>query len=301
MVTALVEADYRFIAIVCLTTVLWLLVRSQVWRTLLQEGATYHQVFFTINEGYLLNNVLPFRLGEIARAFLLARKAGLEFWQVFSTILIERALDLVMTVGLLLITLPFVVGAGWAYPAAIMAGCLVLTGLYLLYLLARHQGWAVEQFEKLAARWPILNKFGERYLPAFLSGLTILTDGKRFLKAIAWMLVNWGISIVQFYFLILAFFPESKLLWAAFTLGVMALGIAAPSSPGGLGPLQLAVVGALSVFSLDPSKSLALAITAQFINMFITGILGTYGLMEDGETLTGLYRSVRHLSKDATT
>ena len=97
-----------------LLAVVWLGVRAIVWRTLLQEKATYKQVFSTVNEGYLLNNILPFRLGEVSRAFLLSGKAALSFWEVFSTILIERALDVAMAAGLLLSTLSFVVGASWA-------------------------------------------------------------------------------------------------------------------------------------------------------------------------------------------
>src|SRR5215217_3331382 len=54
----------------------WLLVRAQVWRTLLRNRASYSDVFWTIGEGYLLNNFLPFRLGEVGRAFLLSHKTG---------------------------------------------------------------------------------------------------------------------------------------------------------------------------------------------------------------------------------
>ena len=66
-VDALRLADYRLIAVAVLTTVLWLLVRAQAWHTLLREQATFRQVFRTVNEGYLLNNILPFRLGATAR------------------------------------------------------------------------------------------------------------------------------------------------------------------------------------------------------------------------------------------
>jgi len=84
-----------------------------------------------------LNNLLPFRLGEVGRAFLLSRKAGLGFWQVLSTIVIERILDLSMAVGLLFSTLPFVVGATWAREAAFLVGGMVILGLVVLYILAR--------------------------------------------------------------------------------------------------------------------------------------------------------------------
>lgn len=295
LLQALQLADYRLVVLAFLVSICWLLVRGMVWRTLLQNKATYNQVFFTVTEGYLLNNLLPFRLGEVARALLLSQKASLDFWEVLSTILIERILDLAMAAGLLLITLPFVVGARWAGEAAAAAGSLVLVGLVVLYLLARYREWAIRQFERIGHRWPIVLKIGGGRITAFLTGLSVLTEGTLFLRAIAWSVTNWLVAIAQYYILILAFFPHAQLLWAAFALGVGALGIAAPSSPGALGVLELSIVGALALFGLNSSTALAYAITAHVFNYLSNGLLGSYALAKDGESLTGLYRRVRHI------
>ena len=77
MLEALRQADYRIVAAAFLVSLVWLVVRAMYWRTLLQERASFSKVFFTITEGYLLNNILPFRLGEVARAFLLSGKTEL--------------------------------------------------------------------------------------------------------------------------------------------------------------------------------------------------------------------------------
>ncbi|HEX7976840.1 MAG TPA: lysylphosphatidylglycerol synthase transmembrane domain-containing protein [Anaerolineales bacterium] len=298
LVKALRLADYRLVALAVAISGVWLLVRAVVWRTLLQEKATFRQVFLTVNEGYLLNNILPFRLGEVGRAFLLGRKAGLGFWQVLSSILIERILDLAMAAGLLLSTLPFVVGATWAREAALGAGLIVLAGLLVLYLLARYREWAIARFQQIGARWPFLLRVAGDRLPAFFNGLAVLTDGSRFLRSVAWMLLNWIVAIVQYYILMLAFLPQARFLWGAFSLGVGALGIAAPSSPGAVGVLELSLVGALSIFGVDPAISLAFAIIAHIINYLLTGIFGAYGLAKDGESLASLYDRVRRMPKN---
>lgn len=301
LLDALRLADYRIVAIGFLFTLLWLIVRSFVWRTLLQEKATLPQTFLTINEGYLLNNLLPFRLGEVGRAFLLSRKAqasghsDMDIWQVLSTILIERSMDVVLAAGLLLSTLPFVVGASWAQQAAIGAGGLFLAGLVFLYLLARNREWAMQQFEKLATRWTWLANLGKQRLDTFFAGLAVLTDTGRFLRFIALILLNWVVAIFQYYTFLRAFFPETQVLWAAFSLGAMALGVAAPSSPGSVGVLEATIVFSLSVFNLDQSRALAMALTAHLSNYLITGILGAYALAQDGETLTGLYQQLRRI------
>src|SRR5215204_7474219 len=90
---------------------LWLAIRTMVWRTLLRNRASFRDVFWTVGEGYLLNNFLPFRLGEIGRAFLLSRKSGMQFMEILPTIVIERVVDLGFSAIILLAALPFVVGA----------------------------------------------------------------------------------------------------------------------------------------------------------------------------------------------
>jgi uncharacterized protein (TIRG00374 family) len=291
---ALRQADLRLVALLVLVSLSWTGVRMLVWRTLLQEQATLSQVFLTLNEGYLLNNLLPFRLGEVGRAFLLSRKANLGFMQVVSTIVIERALDVAMAVGLLLGSLPFVIGGGdLARQAALAAGGLVLVGLAALYLLARNQAWALRQFERLSDRIPLLKKVGRGPLIAFFEGLAALKDGARFLRVLVFMLLNWAVAVLQFYVLLRAFFPEAQVLWAVFTLSVMALGIAAPSSPGAVGVLEVSIIGALSAFGLDPSTSLAAALTSHLTGYLTTGLIGAYALAKDGLTLSGLYRQVR--------
>ena len=280
---ALRLADYRFIALLFAVTIFWLVLRTLLWRTLLKEQASFSQVFYTLNEGYLLNNLLPFRLGEIGRAFLLSKKADIGFLQVLSTILIERSLDVVMAAGLLLITLPFVVKTGFAQGAALLTGACVVIGLILLHLLARNQAWSRSHFEILSDRFTFLKRFiKDEQLDAFFSGLDALTNGPRFLKVILLMFANWGWALFQFYVLLRAFFPEPSLLWAAFTLSVMALGIAAPSSPGAIGVLELSIIGALSAFQLDPSMALAAALMAHLSNYIVTGLIGAFALARDG-------------------
>jgi uncharacterized protein (TIRG00374 family) len=297
LIEALRLADYRLIFLLLLATLLWVFVRSIVWRTLLQERAPLSMVFLTLNEGYVLNNLLPLRLGEVGRAFLLSRKAHLGFLQVFSTVLIERALDVTMAAGILLGTLPFVVGGNFAWQAAILVGGAVIIGLFMLHLLARNQSWAFRQYERWSERLPIIGKvLKPGQLEALFEGLAALVDGRRFLRVLLWMLLNWGIAVLQFYILMRAFFPEAELVWATLSLGVMAMGVAVPSSPGAVGVLEISIMGALSVFGVDPSTALAAALTAHLANYLVTGLIGAFAFLKDGLTLTGVFREVRQVS-----
>jgi uncharacterized protein (TIRG00374 family) len=297
LVDALLLADYRFIFLLLVITLIWILVRAITWRTLLQERAPFGMVFLTLNQGYLLNNILPLRLGEVGRAFLLSRKAHLGFLQVFSTVLIERAMDVALAVGVLLSSLPFIVGGGFAWQAAVLVGGLVLLGLLMLHLLARNQRWAKAQYERWSQRIPAIGRLLKPdQLDAFFEGLAVLVDGKRFIRVLMWMVLNWSIAILQFYILMRAFFPQAQLVWATLTLGVMAMGIAVPSSPGAVGVLEISIMGALSVFGVDPSTALAAALTSHLTNYLLTGLIGAFAFLKDGLSLTGVFRDVRKIS-----
>jgi hypothetical protein len=268
-------------------------VRGIVWRILLRERASYQDVFLTICEGYLLNNFLPFRLGEVGRAFLLGRKAKLEFMEVLPTIVIERAVDLAFSAVILLGAIPFIVGAAVVRQIAILLGVLVVFGLVALYFLARRREWAMGIFERFAGRRPKLQKLGESFLNPLFSGLEILTDGGLFVRFFLWMTLDWIIGIFQFYILLLAFFPAAQLVWALFGLGVVAFGNAIPSLPGAVGTYEGAISWALTLVTHDQSTALAVAVIGHLSSYIVTGVLGAYGLSKQGETLMGVYRQLR--------
>ena len=293
-VEAIRSANYWLVLAFLLISVTWLMVRGIVWRTLLRGRASYRDIFWTLCEGYILNAFLPFRLGEVGRAFLLSRKAKLGFMDVLSTIVIERVMDLAFSAAILLSAVPFVAGAAGAGRIAIAIGALVVLGMVVLYLLARNQDWALGLFLRLSARWPKLQTLGGNILDSFFSGLAILTDGWLFLRFMLWMTLNWAIAIAEFWLLLLAFFPQARLLWSLFGLGAVAFGNAIPSLPGAVGTYEAALGGALTLLSGDQSTALAAALTAHLIGYLINGVLGTYALSREGETLMGVYRQLQN-------
>jgi glycosyltransferase 2 family protein len=292
--SAIRSANYWLILLSLAISIIWLLVRGIVWRTLLRERATYPDVFWTLCEGYLLNTVLPFRLGEVGRAFLLGRKAKLGFMDVLSTIIIERILDVAFSAAILLSAVPFVVGAAGAGRIAIVIGVLVVVGIVILYVLARNRAWALALFQRLSTRWPRVQKLGGGMLDSLFSGLAILTDGWLFVRFLFWMAINWAIAIGQFWLVLIAFYPQARLLWSLFGLGAVAFGNAIPSLPGAVGTFEGALSGALTILSGDQSKALAVALTSHLMGIIVNCSLGAFALSREGETLMGVYRQLRN-------
>ncbi len=295
MLDAIRHANYGLLALAFAIGFLWLVVRAIVWRTLLRNRASYSDVFWTIGEGYLLNNFLPFRLGEIGRAFLLSRKSTLQFMEILPTIVIERAMDLGYSAVILLAALPFVVGAGGAERIGIIVGVIVLLGFVILYLLSRYNQWALNLFHGLSARWPTLQRIGGNFLESFFIGLGVLKDGWLFIRFLFWMTVNWGIAIVSYYLIIRAFFPQAQVVWGMFGLGAAAFGGAIPSLPGGVGTFEGAFGGAVALLTGNESTALAVALTGRLYNYINSGVIGGIGLFREGQTLSGIYEQLKKL------
>ena len=293
LAAAIQQADVRWLVLSVVVGVIWLVVRSMVWRTLLREKASFRTTFLTINEGYLLNNFLPFRLGELGRAFLLSRKSDLTFMEILPTIVIERIIDVAFSAIILLGAIPFVPGASDTVKrTASIAGGLVVVGLVTMYLLARNRVWALGVFDRLSLRWPVVQRLGGNILRSFLEGLAILTDGWLFLRVLFLMAIDWGLAVVQFQAIVLAFFPNAQVVWTMFGLGAVAFGGAVPALPGGVGTYEAALAGALTLVTQDSARSLAAAITAHLLAYLVAGVLGIYALSTEGETLSGVYQQL---------
>ena len=295
MVDAIKHADYRYLAIAVILGFIWIAIRAQAWRTLMRDIPSYSDTFWTVGEGYLLNSFLPFRLGEIGRAFLLSRKSGMTFMEILPTIVIERVMDLGYTAVIFLASIPFVVGSQGAERIGYIVGGVVLVGFIFLYVLARSNQWALDLFHRLSARWPVLQRLGGSFLESFFTGLSVLTDGWLFLRFLFWMTLNWALAIVSYYVIIRAFFPQTQVIWAMFSLGAAAFGNAIPALPGAVGTFEGAFGGALTLLTGDQSTAFAAALTGHLYNYINSTVIGGIGLLREGETLSGIYRQLMNL------
>ena len=291
-IAALRDANHTLLLIAAVFSVIWLMVRGIVWRTLLQNIPSYRDTFISLGEGYLMNNVLPFRLGELGKALLLSQKSTLSFTKILPTIIVERIFDLIISAAILITAVPFVANAEGTEQIAYAIGGIVFFAIVALYFLARNQEWALNLFNKLTARIPKVQQLGGGLVKSLLDGLSVFTDSALFFRFIFWMLINWGIAIFQYTLIIIAFFPQATLIWGMFGLGAAAFGNAVPSLPGAIGTLEAAVGGSLELLSGDLSTALAVALIVRLYNYLVTSIVGIYGFTTEGETLSGMYQKL---------
>jgi uncharacterized protein (TIRG00374 family) len=243
----------------------WL--RSLRWRLLLRPALGPAQrarlgawpLFRVLIIGLTVNNLLPARLGELARAYLLWREQRVEPGATVATIVLERVLDgltLVLFAGLAALLVPF---PDQLQRAAVIAGAVFLTAAFglVLFLLVP------APFLRLARavlHWlpPRLAYLGERLLQTFVEGLGVLRQGRALAAVLALSILAWTAEATM-YFLIMLGFPFGGH-FAAALLGTAAanIGTMVPSSPGYVGtfdlPLQLVLVEVFHVARADATS-----------------------------------------------
>jgi glycosyltransferase 2 family protein len=274
-------------------TVVSLVLRALLWRTLLEERAPLVQTFFIINIGYMLNNLFPLRMGEIGRAVFMGSATKLSPFHVLSTIVIERAFDLVMAAILVLATLPLALGQEWMRPVASVTLVLVVSMLGVLYLMARFRMQVHQIAERFGKRWPLFQRLVIPQVDALLEGLQALVSIRRFLTVLGLVVANWVTWITIYYIGILAIRPEAPFWWAMFADSVLALGVAIPSAPAALGVYEASMVAALTILGVAYSPALAYAFLMHFIQFLLTAVLGFWGLAREGKSLGNLWSEIR--------
>jgi uncharacterized protein (TIRG00374 family) len=290
--TALKSVSIWFILGITALSILSLLVRAIAWRTILGNRVSLKTAFFGISEGYFLNNLFPFRMGEIGRALSVGRSSGLGTFHILSTILIERAFDIVFAAGIILATLPFVVGSDWIKPIAFTAMVVVALGLVLLFLIANNR----EKFHQWIHDRNFKSKFIQnRILPQLhkiTDGMSALAKPSQFFLSVFWIGMTWLIWMSLYYLTIRQLVESAPFWWGAFVASLLALGVAIPAAPASVGVYEAAVVGSLTILGISSSSALAYAIVLHLDQIVITAVFGLWGLIRDGQNLSSLLASL---------
>ncbi len=297
MLAALRRANYLYVALAVGLNLLGLYARAMSWYVILGAQVPYRRAFAALNEGYLLNNVLPLRLGEVGRAYLVSRGQAFSTSQALSSVLVERMIDLCMILGLLGVFVPLVAGLDWARQAAVTWVAFTALALVGLFWLARSRALVLRLFGRVADRLPNLKlQRWEGQLGAFIDGMSALRNGRRFAGAalcsgLAWLLAGAGNSV-----LLLALpiqLDTSVVVAGFFALVVCGLGAALPSAPASAGVFELSVVAALSAFHVESSLALSYALAYHLVFFGLTSGLGALALTREGESLAHLARAVQ--------
>ncbi len=236
--------------------------------------------------GYASNDVLPARLGELVRAALLADQTGLSLPVGISIVVIERLLD---AIAILILLVAGVAIADTSTPlgqvsnrvTAIAAGVLIAVAVTLFAPgLTTAGATRVARLGRGRLRDALL-----RWVTELASGVALLRDPRRVLVALALSAAVWIAESGLFLFLLPAVGLDARASVALVALGVTNLGILVPSTPGYVGTFHYFASQSLILFGIPAPTAIAYAVIvhlAFFIPVTIWGlaVLGWYGFIQ---------------------
>jgi uncharacterized protein (TIRG00374 family) len=267
-------------------------IRSQRWGILVRANKPVpaSTLFWSMGIGYLGNNYLPFRTGEIIRSVVLGYKAGISKIYVFATAVTERVIDAIFLIFLGILLIPSVKTIpAWLLPAMRAFGFLGIVALFVLLLAPRIE----RPIEYVVIHLPIPDLWRKtliEYLKQLLQGAASFQDPGRSLQFFLLTCLIWLLDGLGMMFSGRAFSLDFSLSQSLFLLVCLGLSSAIPSAPGYIGISQFVAVTILGIFGYPKSQVLPFILVAQAIIMFLTLIWGLAGLWMLGIKRQWLYQ-----------
>ena len=272
------QADWISIAIVIVLIVGAQVLRSSRWGLLLEPLETFSQrLLLPITcIGFLFVWILPARLGEITRPYLLQQNSKLGLSPAMGSIVLERLIDATFLVVLLTICLPALQLPGMIL-SAFKGFVLIILAAVVLVLL-----WSLPSFRQrffqvvskvLPTSWL---EFLTGVADTFYSGMQAVMSGKKLLLILALTSVIWGAALAAFLVLFRSMDLHLGLLAGITLLVLICLGIALPAAPGFIGNYHYACLVALGMFGVAKDTALAYAILVHFLTIAVLVAMGLF-------------------------
>ena len=296
---ALSEAEYSFVVPGIALYFVAVYFRSLRWRYLLSPIGSFSvgSLYPVVVIGYMANNLLPARLGELVRSYYLARRERVSASSTLATVAVERVYDgvtllaLAAASGLVLLLLgEFSGGSDISTFTVIVLATLTVLGflatLALLTLLAMSPKF-VEMFDRCLDITPsrIRPKARELY-HTFVQGLSILSSPRRHLGLFVLSLPVWlleaGVYLVIAYsFGINALFGSFWVLMLVVLLltATSNLATSVPTSIGGIGPFEVVAQQTLLVLGVGGSLAVTYAGFVHLVALWLPVNLVGLGLL----------------------
>jgi uncharacterized protein (TIRG00374 family) len=273
-------------------------VRAWRWRVII---SSVHPVgTWTVGRvymaGLMANNILPARIGEVVRAYLLGQAAEMPTAAALGTIAVERAFDVLVALGFLVVgaALGVLRGLGGALWAGAGLVCALVIGLASLTAWGdRLVDVAARPVERLSQEWARrLAGMGH----SFVQGLRSIGSVRRAVAIGLWSLGAWMLFAGYAAFVLRAYGLRTSLPGVLFLLGVGGMGVSIPSAPGNVGTLEGAYMLALQLLGVgDSSARASFALTYHVLEWVTTCTVGLVCLGQLGLSLGELSRMGRGL------
>lgn len=264
---------------------LLMLIRALRWQYLMRsiKGIGVWSLFSATTIGFMANNLLPARMGEFVRAYVIGNKEEVSITSSFATIIVERIFDMITVLLLamavfLLFDLP---GGVSEIKDMVKRGAyglmvVIMVAVLFLYFLVGYREKCLSVIRGILRPFPErLQEQSALFLGSLASGLEIVKGGRPLFMVSLYSILTWLVSALPIYIITASFgfwLPFSS---ALLILILLAFAVSVPSSPGYVGPFHYAVYLGLGFYGIGKEEAIGMAIVmhlSQFVPLVVLGL-----------------------------
>jgi len=295
MLPHLRTANYAGMAIVPAILLVNFLLRAARWRLLYadQHRAPLNKFFSAMMIGNLSNNFLPARGGELVKIYLLSKTASLSKSRILASIIVEKAADLTIAVGLLGMLLVFYPVPEWARKAGVAVAAVALASVAFIFIVG-HGG-----IGRISGRLIDLLPSGLRSrirgsAQQFREGLGGLLSPQRFIQFILASALIWSLEILLMFVISSAFAIGAGPADLLFIMLMILFGTMVPSSPGYIGTFEFFGLSAMAAIGITGGGALSFVVVLHAVLLLGSSLFGIACMAHQGWSRVSESLSERH-------
>jgi len=301
LMTSIRNVSPYWLGLSAIMSIVFYFLRAVRWKILLvpvKNSVNYVNTFWITILGYFVNTLVPVRLGEFLRAFLLKGKEDVGFFEGFSSIVVERVLDLMGVVGIgvaALYLLPLGTGfPPWFTQSLKIVGGIVFIAMICLIIGTKKEDAMLHLIQKMLTAIKLSQRWQERITNLAKS----LIDGakgvsQRPLLLIIILVLTAGIWLIQF-LAVLFLFEAAKY---QVPLGILLLGTMIiqlsyifPAAPGFVGSYEAFWLIVFVGLGLSQDLVFAISFIGHIIHLVLITALGCSGTVWMGLSFKELFK-----------
>lgn len=261
--------------------------RARRWRTILDPiyaKLPFGPLWRATAIGMMVNNVVPARAGEVARAYVLTRETEVPFATSIASLAVDRVFD-----AIVLLVLAFAALLDPRFPHGVkLAGQsverwaiggtgLVVVLIALLYALVFFPAQLIRIFELFARKLsPKIEARGRAALETFAQGLSVLRSPGHFFAVFMWTLIHWLCNALAWWISMKAVGIDVPFSAALLLQALVALGVAVPAAPGYFGVFESVGKLGLAIYGVPASLATSWALGFHILSFLPITIIGVF-------------------------
>ena len=285
------RARLGWLAVTVVLATLTFPIRALRWRLILRDVDGHRlplaPLWRAVAVGFMANNLLPARAGEVARAYMANRLLPVRFTTALASIGVERVFDGLVMAGLIAVGVALPSFPRQATIEGLPVARIVLTlgvlfgaALVVALLVVHRPGFWLGLARRVLGRI-LPHRIAGRLLAiaeGLVAGLAVLTQPARFSGVVAWSFVLWGVNGASFWAAFRAFGlampPEAALVLQ----GLIGFGVAVPAAPGFFGVFEAVTRVTLAFYAVPADLAVSYAVTYHITTFVPITVLGLVAL-----------------------